>query len=216
MAPAAGIIRGGGAGDDTLVGSGSADTLRGGGGDDLVIGGNGDDSLTGGAGSDEIWGERIVSLIEAGWMEPPDAGLDFGRDVIWGGDGDDRIRPGMGGDTVFGGRGDDVLVGGDGDDLLDLAGAARAYGGDGADLFLLAGDDEGLRKRIIGFDPAEDRLRFDAGDLSVSGTSIDLVDRGAGRLDDVRLRIEIGGGTVVQDLLLVGVDDTAGIAVQFV
>ncbi len=189
-------------------------------GDDRLYGGDGSDRLVDEAGGGRLYGGAGNDELSAG-----DA-RDSGRERwLYGGDGNDRLTGsggparldgGPGDDTVAGGGVADVLLGGDGDDLLDLAGATRAYGGDGADLFLLAGNEEGVRKRIMDFDPAEDQLRFDAGGLSVSGTSIDLVDRGAGRLDDVRLRIEIGGGTVVQDLLLVGVDDTAGITVQFV
>lgn len=141
------ITRGGGADDDTLLGTTLLDTLRGGGGDDLVVGGNGDDTLTGGVGDDAIWGERVTQSVGE-TIDPPDASADHGDDRIWGGDGADSVYAGNGSDTLFAGNGDDFALGessrryfgerfpiGTGEDVF--------YGGDGDDVLLgIAGDDQ--------------------------------------------------------------------------
>lgn len=143
----AGITRGGGPGDDTLVGTTLVDTLRGGGGDDLVVGGNGDDTLTGGVGDDKIWGERItISRDET--IDPPDAFADYGDDRIWGGDGDDSVFAGNGNDTLFAGSGNDFALGESsssyvGEDFPIGTGEDVFYGGYGDDVLLgIAGDDQ--------------------------------------------------------------------------
>jgi hypothetical protein len=87
--------------------------------------------------------------------------------------------------------------------------------GAGADLFVLWGSKTGVRKRIADFDPTEDSLRFDYGG-TISGVTIEEVDRGPGRLGDARVRIELLGGVVAQDVLLVGLDDAIGVTVEIV
>ena len=72
----------GGAGDDTLNGTGVCDTIFGGSGNDTIKGNNGDDVIYGGS----------------------------GRDTIDGCNGDDTIIGGFGADKLTGGNGKDVFV----------------------------------------------------------------------------------------------------------
>jgi hypothetical protein len=62
---------------------------------------------------------------------------------------------------------------------------------------------------------SEDSLRFDYGG-TISGITIEEVDRGPDRSGDVRVQIELPGGVVAQDLLLVGLDDATGAAIEIV
>jgi len=73
----------GGAGDDSLSGSGGRDELWGGAGADTIIGKGGDDRLAGGAGRDTMFGNQGRDLLLA---------RDGGRDRVAGGRGRDRAR----------------------------------------------------------------------------------------------------------------------------
>lgn len=70
----------GGAGDDTIIGSGRSQLFFGGGGDDLLRGGGGGDTLQGDDGNDTLMGEGGDDVIFA---------RDGGRDLIIGGSGTD-------------------------------------------------------------------------------------------------------------------------------
>ncbi|MFT3788951.1 MAG: calcium-binding protein [Tepidisphaeraceae bacterium] len=111
----------GGAGDDSLVGSGKADfidgrggndTLRGLGGDDSLTGDAGDDQLDGGTGADTLLGQRGSDLVIGG--PGPDVlnteNLDDGADTLLGGSGDDMFELGFKPQTVAGGAGDDTIA----------------------------------------------------------------------------------------------------------
>lgn len=80
----------GGAGDNVMIGSGSANDLTGGGGNDILDGAGGDDTLSGGLGNDRETGGA-------------------GNDFVFGDDGDDVILEGAGNDAVAGGGDVDLL-----------------------------------------------------------------------------------------------------------
>lgn len=223
----------GGAGDDRLADGSGGGTLYGGAGEDALYGDTdawraGRVVLFGGDGNDRLTGDLNGTMSG-----------DAGDDVIegaarkfYGGDGDDtmssssrdgvRLNGGDGNDAIGpiiaydASAAADLLKGEDGDDTLYLYGADRGYGGSGSDQFVFTGDDGEARKRILDFEPLVDSLRFRAEGLVVSNVLIETVDRPPGRPDDVRVRIEIDGGRIAQDVLCIGVDDMAGIAVQLV
>ncbi|SFK79259.1 beta strand repeat-containing protein [Falsiroseomonas stagni] len=104
----------GGAGSDTITGSGGADTIDGGagqdaingsGGNDIMLGSGGNDNLNGGAGADSLVGGE-------------------GNDQLSGGTDGDTLAGGVGNDTMDGGTGADSIAGGVGDDVyyVDNAG----------------------------------------------------------------------------------------------
>ncbi|MBA2466519.1 MAG: hypothetical protein H0V46_02815 [Sphingomonas sp.] len=154
-----GVIKHGGAGPDTLVGTEGADTLMGYEGDDLLqgLGGNdklygheGNDRLEGGAGNDTLHGNE-------------------GNDTLLGGGGDDFLAGQEGDDTVDGGEGNDVLGwGGTGHDILS--------GGSGADRFYSGAwswtQQQVGTVRIEDFETGVDILdltRFDANESTAPG-----------------------------------------------
>ena len=71
----------GGAGDDTLNGTGKSDIIYGGSGNDTIKGNDGDDTIYGGSGSDTINGNNGNDTIIGG----------FGADHLTGSNGDDRF-----------------------------------------------------------------------------------------------------------------------------
>jgi Ca2+-binding RTX toxin-like protein len=129
----------GGAGDDTISGSGAAnvltgssgaDTLAGAGGDDTVDGGQNDDALDGGSGSDTLSGGAGDDVLDGG----------FGADTLFGNDGSDVLDGGPDDDLLDGGAGVDDLSGGDGNDTLDGgADPDRLEGDSGVDHATYAG-----------------------------------------------------------------------------
>jgi hypothetical protein len=77
----AGQIIYGGAGDDTINGTGRIDLLYGGSGDDTLKGNDGDDTIYGGSGSDDINGNNGSDIIIGG----------YGADDLTGSNGDDHF-----------------------------------------------------------------------------------------------------------------------------
>ena len=127
------IILNGGAGNDTLEGSGSDDYLDGGSGDDHLFGGGGDDGLNGGDGNDCLYGGVMDDVMVGGDGNDRLYG-GSGDDNLAGGFGDDRLEGGPGGDRLYGGSGNNVLLGGEGNDrLIGGSGDDRLEGGDGND-----------------------------------------------------------------------------------
>jgi hypothetical protein len=123
------IVLNGGAGDDTIRGSGAAD---------LISGGDGDDELRGRKGNDQVYG-------------------DAGDDVVFGGDGNDTLGGDdedmlaatninstlEGNDTLNGGNGNDWLLGGTESDLHDDLSGNDSYAGNaGADILDIRGRNE--------------------------------------------------------------------------
>ena len=104
------VVRSGGPGNDTLIGTNRGDLLQGRGGADTVMG------L---AGTDEIYGG-------------------YGADLIKGGPGSDGYRPGFLFAGLYGGPGQDVIRGGDGND--DLYGGTGGGESDGQRDWLYCGN----------------------------------------------------------------------------
>jgi Ca2+-binding RTX toxin-like protein len=97
----------GGAGNDFILGSGSANVLRGNAGSDTLLGGGGSDALFGGSGNDRLDGMSSNDYLEGG----------------------------TGNDTLIGGSGADMLKGQDGNDELRARDDTRDTldGGSGTD-----------------------------------------------------------------------------------
>ena len=129
----------GGSGVDVVFGGAGDDQIGGGRGDDFLFGGAGNDEIDGGAGDDWLFGDGTNTYPE-GYTSPMQyalefAGINFGNDVMRGGDGNDILFAGNGNDRLYGGNGNDRLEGGQGDDaLFGEAGRDTLYGGDGNDL----------------------------------------------------------------------------------
>jgi Ca2+-binding RTX toxin-like protein len=107
----------GGAGADTLIGTGAPNRLIGGGGADLLRGGGGPDDLHGdgdlvavrGPAADRLFGgPGADSLFGGGGGDLLNAGP--GEDSLNGGAGRDRLLPGRGGQLTRGGPGNDVVL----------------------------------------------------------------------------------------------------------
>lgn len=98
----------GGAGNDSIIGSGLNDSIQGGGGNDTINGGAGNDSLNGGSGDDVLNGEAGNDVLIGG----------VGNDSLNGGDGADSLNGGAGKDSLDGGAGVDLLNGGAGVDRI--------------------------------------------------------------------------------------------------
>ena len=125
----------GGAGNDTLVGNGGADLVQGGPGNDLIREGtvtSGADTLDGGIGLDTVdYSSRAVAVAVS---------IGGASDDGQSGEGDTVVDF----ETVRGGSGDDVLTGSGGDErLIGGAGADHLEGGTGSDVLIgNAGTDE--------------------------------------------------------------------------
>lgn len=201
----------GGAGVDTLLGTGGADAILrfdsltaplgaseriigievidAGGGSDLVdlTGPTSYGSVTvyGGGGSDVIWSSGGDDLLYGG----------SGYDRIDGGGGNDYIAGGGGGDWLSGGAGNDILEGDSGADwLFDFEGSNLLWGRGGLDsLYDGAGD-----ALLIG-GAGDDRITLGG------GHDVIAFNRGDGR-DVVRgaseATLSLGGGIRYQDLAL--------------
>jgi Ca2+-binding RTX toxin-like protein len=94
------VVRFGGPGNDTLIGTNGDDRLGGHRGNDTLVGLDGVDLLIGGLGHDDIYGGPDRDFV-VGWG---------GDDVLFGGDGRDEILGDAGADTMFGGDGSDTLI----------------------------------------------------------------------------------------------------------
>ena len=118
------VLRVGGPGDDTLIGTKRMDTLVGQGGNDTVRGLGSGDELWGGDAADEIYGGRGNDFVEGDDIFTGQTHKDVlhggpGRDYLNGWRGDDVLHGGEGRDYTYGGPGKDVLHGGDGKDFVD-------------------------------------------------------------------------------------------------
>jgi Ca2+-binding RTX toxin-like protein len=139
----------GGAGNDTLIGSGVSDYLYGDEGTDSYQGGAGNDvlyvdsadlatpgNIDGGADWDSLW------ITSPGGVTINLASLTSIEGAI-GGTGDDTLSTtGTTAVSIAGGDGNDVLTGGSGNDILDgRAGADSLYGGAGNDSLYIDSND---------------------------------------------------------------------------
>ncbi|MEL7347904.1 MAG: CAP domain-containing protein [Pseudomonadota bacterium] len=130
----------GGAGDESLDGTG---------GNDTIIDREGRSTIEAGAGDDDITTGDLDDVIRA----------DTGNDVVRSGDGADTIEAGRGNDTVLSGEGADTVYGEAGADVLKTAGGDDWVDG-GADddtIFAFRGDDT-----VLG-GPGDDVLRGEIG-----------------------------------------------------
>jgi Ca2+-binding RTX toxin-like protein len=137
-----GLLRQGGAGDeslsgglldDSLFGAAGADTLRGGDGCDIADGGVGNDVLFGGLDEDLLLGGDGADTLDGGADADKLAG-GAGRDSLLGGTGDDHLMGGADADILDGGRNDDSLAGQEGNDILrGNSGDDDLWGGEGND-----------------------------------------------------------------------------------
>jgi Ca2+-binding RTX toxin-like protein len=118
----------GGAGNDTLSGSGRDDLLDGGDGNDQLYPQAGNNTVLGGAGDDRIDIFQGSNLLQGG------AGNDT---IIARGSGNNTLSGDAGDDSLIGGDGDDLIMGGPGADTLDgSAGYDRIFGNRGDDSFI--------------------------------------------------------------------------------
>ena len=139
----------GGAGDDTLIATGSAVTLQGDDGNDRLVTGSAADVLDGGAGIDTADyssatagitvqlstgtgtasdGDRLRSIenvVGSNFNDVLKGNL--GDNALSSGNGDDRLEGGLGNDTLNGGAGNDTLVGGVGIDVAVFSGNRSQY-----------------------------------------------------------------------------------------
>ncbi len=163
----------GGAGNDSVGGSGRDDSIWGGTGNDSLWGYGGYDSLYGEEGNDQLSGDDGDDYLDGGVGNDSLFG-GTGDDVLMGGDGADYLYGESGNDVLYGESGIDVLVGGAGDDYLDggyeddqlhgQAGADTLVGGYGADqLFGGDGNDQ-----LVG-EAGNDRLFGQTGDDTLWG-----------------------------------------------
>jgi Ca2+-binding RTX toxin-like protein len=129
------VVRSGGPGNDTLIGTNGSDSLQGKGGNDTVVGLADPDNLWGGFNTDVMYGGRGADFLTGANYFGRDSSNDVlyggaGRDDVVGMGGDDVLYGGDGGDnTLEGPRGREILYGG----LHGHTGQDILYGGDGND-----------------------------------------------------------------------------------
>jgi hypothetical protein len=145
------VLREGGPGDDTIIGTDGFDSLLGHGGNDKVLGQGGTDELWGGPGEDVMYGGLGNDFVQGDTIFTRQTAHDVlfggeGRDYVDGWRGDDVLLGEEGRDYVTGGPGEDGLYGGDGNDFVDAADWTiaqpnkvqrdRLFCGDGTDRYL--------------------------------------------------------------------------------
>lgn len=152
-----GVVRQGGAGDDTLLGGAGDDTLSGGGGANDIDGGPGTDLLDFSDATGRVFADIQIDQRGAGFLAFYDVGQPQGdtyvnlEDII-GGAFADNLRGDSGSNYLRGGGVSDRLYGRGGDDILDGGtGADALYGNMGADT-MTGGSGAGRRDRFIYFD----------------------------------------------------------------
>jgi Ca2+-binding RTX toxin-like protein len=203
----------GGAGYDTLQGSGSADAIL---LDDIrspaaqsgprirnierIDAGSGDDvvdltsqrysygnvTVDGGDGNDVIWSSSGDDVLLGGG----------GNDRINGGSGRDYLFGGSGRDTLVGGRGLDIMQGGSGNDTLTDSWRGLMDGGSGDDVI-----NDGWGRALILGGTGNDTIKLGGGADVIAfnrGDGRDLIQSGRG--GDATL--SLGGGIRVSDLWL--------------
>ncbi|WP_139315108.1 calcium-binding protein [Mongoliimonas terrestris] len=180
---AAGATLKGGAGDDTLYGSGKADVLEGGDDDDTLYGGGGHDHLEGGFGIDTYFGgtgndtyvvdassEKVVEQAGEGYdtvlawvdyvlssnVERADLLSDMGGSLIGNDLANTLTGSKVGGNTLNGGGGKDKLTGGNASDtLIGGTGQDSMYGFLGDDTFHVDSADDIVHEWL---DSGEDKI----------------------------------------------------------
>lgn len=207
------------AGDDYLAAHGGRQMMDGGADDDELFGGADNDVLIGGTGNDVLAGDLHL------WQTPLSGNYDqngvlvqlflegnsllsetvqYGADLLEGGEGNDTLIGGAGDDTLFGGEGDDYL---DGDfsrqivdpnirsgirnlqaDFASLHGNDRIFAGQGNDTVVGGGGNDDIE----GGDGNDTIFAGSGDDLVSGGVGVDVIqgdDEGSAGGDD-----EIHGG----------------------
>jgi hypothetical protein len=185
----------GGAGNDTLIGSGFADSILGEAGDDLVRGRTNDDTLSGGADNDTLFGNSGADNADGG----------TGNDVITGHSGKDTLLGNDGADTIFGGSGRDSIRGGNGADFIRGNQNSDSLFGEAGDDTIIGG---GGRDSISGGDD-NDSLFGNAGSDGINaGAGADIVSglSGADTILGLTGNDTLNGGSG-GDILIGGDDD---------
>jgi Ca2+-binding RTX toxin-like protein len=190
----------GSAGDDHIVGDGTANVLAGAGGADVIEGAGGDDVLSGGPGADTVdyAGAPQGVIVDLGAGTATGDGTDTlsefenisgsaFADVLTGDDTPNAISGGDGDDFVMGGLGDDQLAGGPGVDTLDFG---SSIAGVQVDLELGAATGDGADtitefENVKGTDLADDITGDDGANTIAARGGSDTVHGGAGA-DTVR------------------------------
>ena len=189
----------GGAGDDSLTGSGAANVLLGGAGDDTIAGGAGGDYLDGGEGYDVLdfsasaVGVTVALAGGALSIAGPEGDVVLNFEAVIGSDRSDRIAAGAGDNLIVGGAGDDTLAGGagadtlqggEGRDTLDYGGSTGAVVVDLAASTASRGDAEGdvisSFENAAGGAGSDSLLGTAAGNLLAGGAGADTLDGRAG------------------------------------
>jgi Ca2+-binding RTX toxin-like protein len=188
------VVRIGGPGNDTLIGTVDDDRLDGRAGNDRLFGRDGADTMLGGTGNDRADGEGGNDFIQ-GEIGNDTLNGNAGRDLIYGGVGFDQVNGGDGNDTLFGNG-----IGGGNDFNTDVVsgggGADRIFGDDGSSdtIYGDAGDD------IITIDN-DDVFGGDGNDVLRTGQSHGRLSGGSGA-DEFHLRTvtdDDRGETVITD-----------------
>ena len=185
----------GGAGNDTLIATGSATILIGGAGDDELVSGAGADRLDGGSGIDTVSYFGALAAVSVNLTTGSATGAATGNDILIqienadgsafndtlrGNNAANRLNGRGGNDTIEGLGGNDTLIGGDGNNTL--------LGGDGDDVLIGGVDtdqlDGGTGNDGLYGDQGNDVLMGgDGDDVLHGGAGADILDGGAGLLD---------------------------------
>jgi len=183
----------GGAGNDSVVGNGSANDLQGGAGNDTILGCAAEnaadvdpDLIQGGDGNDLIFGYG-------------------GPDWLFSGTGDDTIYGGLGDDTLLGGRGADYLYGGqDNDSILSGQDSDTVESGLGNDTILAGQQDDlvlaGRGDDFIQGGLGNDTLNGALGNDTIEGNGDDDILVGGGGAD-LFVFTSPAGADVIEDFL---------------
>lgn len=175
----------GGLGNDSLYGMDGNDKVYASVGNDLVGGSNGNDLLRGESGNDTLYGDANNDTLDGGTgSDYLDGGIGndsliggADNDLLSGGTGDDVMDGGDGYDTLQGGAGTDTLTGGAGNDWLQGgAGLDHIFGGAGADRFrFTAVSDSPVGQALDGvwdFQKGVDVIDLQMIDANVTGSAL--------------------------------------------
>ncbi len=217
-----GTVLFGGAGNDTLTGSGEGDDIFGGAGSDTLHGGDGLDLLYGGGGDDVIDLGGGDDFADAGAGNDSVTG-DIGDETVFGGSGNDYLNLGNGDnigygddgdDTLIGGAGNDTLTGGGGNDQITLGNGVNVgsgglgndtiYGGSGIDT-IGGGDGNDLIFMGLGDDSVTGGAGNDILKVGYNGSSSFASGQTAGSLD---------GGSGIDTIQLFANNDFSAVAIS--
>ncbi|MDM0024029.1 peroxidase family protein [Variovorax saccharolyticus] len=195
----------GGAGNDTLLGSGVANALVGGAGDDTLTGGAGADSVNGGVGNDNFiatvgdGNDAYVGAggtddtydlsattagatvnLQAGTASSADTGNDTVATIehVIGGAGNDNLTGSAAANTLEGGGGNDTINAGGGADMLNGGAGTDTLNGDAGNDVINGGADNDTATGGAGNDNFVATLN-DGNDSYTGGAGVDTYDLSA-------------------------------------